>query len=321
MLQVVVQKTPSGAQLAAIESPNPTPQRHEAVVEVHSISLNRGEVSAAFQRAEDGRRPGWDFAGTIVRAAADGSGLQAGTRVVGFLDSGAWAQQIAVDARSVAALPDSMSFETASTLPIAGLTALYALEKGGALLGKEVLITGATGGMGQFAVQLALLAGASVTAAVYRNALAAPADIRADRFRVVRTDTNGLSQLRERRYDLVVEGVGGEVFGAAVESLAAGGTIVTLGATRDVTASFNIRHFFKIGRARIYGFSIFNEVLDKPAAQGLATLMRFVQDGRLIVPLTYAGSVAEIDSIARDLMESKLPGKAVLRWNGEARGD
>jgi NADPH:quinone reductase-like Zn-dependent oxidoreductase len=321
MLQVVVQKTPSSAKLAAVETPNPTPRNGEAVVEVHSISLNRGEVSAAFQRAEDGWRPGWDFAGTIAQAAADGSGPRAGTRVVGFLESAAWAQRISVDARNLAPLPDSMSFEVASTLPIAGLTALYALEKGGALLGKEVLITGATGGMGQFAVQLALLAGASVTAAVYRNTMTPPAGVSADRFRVVRTDESGLAQLRERRYDLVVEGVGGEVFGAAVESLAPGGTIVTLGATRDLTASFNIRQFFKIGRARIYGFSIFDEVLDKPAAQGLATLIRLIEAGRLTVPLTYTGSVSEVDRIARDLLDSKIPGKAVLRWNGGSKGD
>lgn len=321
MLQVVVQKTPSGAKLAAIETPNPTPRAYEAVVEVHSISLNRGEVTAAFQRAADGWRPGWDFAGTIVQAAADGSGPQAGTRVAGFLESGAWAQRICVNARNVAALPDSMSFETASTLPVAGLTALYALEKGGALLGKEVLITGATGGMGQFAVQLALLAGASVTAAVYRNTMAAPAGVPADRFRVVRTDESGLAQLRERRYDLVIEGVGGDVFGAAVESLAHAGTIVTLGATRDVNAAFNIRQFFNVGAARIYGFMIFDEVQDKPASQGLATLMRFIQDGRLTVPLTHVGSVAEVDRIARELLESKIPGKAVLRWNGDLKGD
>ena len=321
MLQVVVQKTPSGAQLAALESPDPAPRSSEAVVEVHSISLNRGEVSAAFQRAEDGWRPGWDFAGTIVQAASDGSGPPAGTRVVGFLESGAWAQRISVEARNLAALPQSMSFETASTLPIAGLTALYALEKGGSLLGKEVLITGATGGMGQFAVQLALLAGASVTAAVYRNTIAAPDGVPADRFRVVRTDESGLAQLRERRYDLVIEGVGGEVFSAAVESLAAGGVIVTLGATRDVNASFNIRQFFKIGRAQIYGFSIFDEVLDKPAAQGLETLIRLIEAGRLTVPLTYTGSVSQVDRIARDLLDSKIPGKAVLRWNGEAKGD
>ena len=321
MLQVVVQKTPSGTKLAAVEATNPTPRANEAVVEVHSISLNRGEVTAAFHRAEDGWRPGWDFAGTVVQPAAEGQGPKAGARVVGFLESGAWAERVAVDVRNVAEIPRSLSFEAASTLPIAGLTALYALEKRGALLGKEVLITGATGGMGQFAVQLALLAGASVTAAVYRNTMAAPPGVPADRFRVVRTDESGLAQLRERRYDLVIEGVGGDVFAAAVESLAPRGTIVTLGATRDVNAAFNIRQFFNIGHAQILGFSVFDEVLDKPASEGLATLMRLIETGQLSVPLSYTGSVSEVDGVARDLLASKIPGKAVLRWNGETKGD
>jgi NADPH:quinone reductase-like Zn-dependent oxidoreductase len=314
MLQIVVRKTPSATSLIQVNVAEPAAAPTQAVVQVHSISLNRGEVTAAFQRAKDGWQPGWDFAGTVVRAAAAGTGPQVGTRVVGFKASGAWGERIAVDVDNVAVLPDSMSFESASTLPIAGLTALYALEKGGALIGKEVLITGATGGLGQFATQLALIGGASVTAAVYRNTLPLPPGISPERFRVVRMDDEGLQQLRERKYDHVIDGVGGDVFGAAVESLAAGATLVTLGATRDVTAGFNIRGFFNVGRASIYGFNIFDESSDKPPAAGLARLIRLIQDGRLSIPLTYVGNVCDIDSVARELLDSKIPGKAVLRW-------
>lgn len=314
MLQVIVRKTPSATTLETVEAPEPVPGPTQAVVQVHSTSLNRGEVTAAFHRAEDGWCPGSDFAGTVLQPASDGSGPPAGARVVGFIPSGAWAQRISVDVQNMAVLPETMSFDTAATLPIAGLTALYALEKGGALTGKEVLITGATGGLGQFATQLALIGGASVTAAVYRNPLAPPAGVPPQRFRVVRMDESGLAELRERRYDLVIESVGGDVFGAAVESLAFGGILVTLGATRDTNARLNIRQFFNTGRTQIYGFNIFDECSDKPAADGLARLIRLFQEGRLSVPVTYLGAVAEIDRVARELLESKIPGKAVLRW-------
>lgn len=314
MLQVVVRKTPESAALQIADAAEPAAAPTQAIVQVHSISLNRGEVSAAFYRAEDGWRPGWDFSGTIVQPAAAGFGPPMGARVTGFKADGAWAERITVDARDLAVIPDAITFESAATLPIAGLTALYALERGGSLTGKEVLITGASGGLGQFAVQLALLGGASVTAAVYRNALAAPSNVSPDRFRVVRTDEAGLAELRKRRYDLAIESVGGDVFTASLESLASGGTLVLLGATRDTNATFNVRQFFNTGRAQIYGFNIFDEVTDKSQAAGLERLMRFVRHGQLAVPLTYTGSVLEIDRVARDLLDSKIPGKAVLNW-------
>ena len=95
---------------------------------VAAISLNRGEVRRAMS-AEAGWRPGWDLAGTVERAARDGSGPPSGSRVVGFLASGAWAEAAAVPTRALAVLPDAVTFVQAATLPVAGLTALYALEQ------------------------------------------------------------------------------------------------------------------------------------------------------------------------------------------------
>src|SRR5258708_32810505 len=98
------------------------PDRDEIAVKVTAISLNRGETRRALQVAEPGWRPGWDFAGVVDAAAADGSGPKPGARVVGILPSGAWAERVNCRTHAVAALPDGVRDAAASTLPVPGLT-------------------------------------------------------------------------------------------------------------------------------------------------------------------------------------------------------
>src|SRR5437764_14396009 len=101
---------------------DPAPERGEAVVRVRAISLNRGEVRRSGMAAA-GWRPGWDLAGVIERAASDGSGPAVGTRVVGFLPEGAWAQRVVVPKNALAELPDKVTFSQAATFPVPGLAA------------------------------------------------------------------------------------------------------------------------------------------------------------------------------------------------------
>ena len=114
--------------LAIRPMPVPSPLPSQALVRVKSISLNLGEVRRALTMAEAGWRPGWDLAGVVEQAAADHSGPPAGARVVGFVPAGAWAEAVAVPTNALAQLSDNVSFTQAATLPVAGLTALYALE-------------------------------------------------------------------------------------------------------------------------------------------------------------------------------------------------
>ena len=135
--------TPNGtAPVELREVPEPQPAPNEALVEVRAFSLNRGELRL-FQVRPEGWRPGQDISGVVLKQAADGSGPEAGKRVVALIDNAGWAERAAVPAHRMAALPQNVRFEDAAALPVAGLTALRTLRHGAPLLGKRVLITGA----------------------------------------------------------------------------------------------------------------------------------------------------------------------------------
>src|SRR6202163_4107575 len=164
MLAVV--NTPNGnAPVELRQTPEPAPGLHEALVAVQAFSLNRGELRS-FRNAEEGWIPGQDISGIVLRQAADGSGPPAGARIVALMDEFGWAERVAVPTQRIAVLPDTVSFAAAAALPVAGLTALRTLRHGAPLLGKRALITGAAGGVGHLAVQLAARSGARVTAVV-----------------------------------------------------------------------------------------------------------------------------------------------------------
>ncbi len=305
---VVRADAPSRLALGEVGEPYPTPS--EAVVRVVAVSLNRGEVRRA-QAAEDGHRPGWDLAGTVEKAAADGSGPKEGARVVGLLPSGAWAELAAVPTNSLAELPEDVSFEDAATLPVAGLTALYALEKGGNLQGRTVLVTGAAGGAGHFALQLARLSGARVVALVRRRENEAL--VREAGAQEVAFGEDGSTAREFGPYHLVLESLGGRVLGDALAMLAPGGTCVTFGISAAAEATFDVRSFYFTGGASLYGFILFHEVLTKPASEGLARLSRLVAEGRLHPKVSVKAPWTEVADVARQLLDRGFTGKAVLR--------
>jgi NADPH:quinone reductase len=302
---VVVEPSVAG-RLVIREVKNSSPLPHEAIVRVASISLNRGEVQTS-QSAAAGWRPGWDFAGTIEVAATDGSGFPTGTRVVGLLLSGAWAEQVVVPTTQIAALPDSVEFTAAATLPVAGLTSLLSLERGGLLLGRSVLITGASGGVGYFACQLAAQAGAIVTAQVRRPELIefvkgakAHQVIVGDRFD------------RYAPYHLALDSVGGEILPAVLEHLAPNGKCVTFGATTGSNITFNVSKFYGKGGLSLDGLFMPHELKQQPASIGLARLVNFVAAGLLVPHVDLEGSWSEIADVAQQLSDRRFLGKAVL---------
>lgn len=285
---------------------DPAPERTEAVVRVRAISLNRGEVRRSTQAAA-GWRPGWDLAGVVETAAANGSGPRAGARVVGLVLEGAWAELVAVPTNALAELPDKVTFSQAATFPVAGLTALHALAKGGQLLGRRVLVTGATGGVGDFAVQLARLSGSHVTGQARRQDQAATVR-ELGAHEVIVGDEIPPSP----KYDLIVDSVGGRTLGSALAALQRAGVCVTLGVSAGAEVTFDARQFFVAGKTTLYGLYLFTEFFNEPASIGLRRLAELVAAGQLAPHISLERPWTEIAQVAQDLMSRRFPGKAVL---------
>jgi NADPH2:quinone reductase len=300
---VASSSAPEHVELRVVPEPSPAP--NETVVRVHAVSLNRGEVNR-LPLAEDGTRFGWDLAGTVERPSADGGGPTAGTRVVGFAMGTAWAQQVAVPNLRLARIPDNLSFEAASALPVAGLTALRMLRVDG-LLGKRVLVTGAAGGVGRFAVQLAAHGGAHVTGVVGSEARGRGLRELGAENVILELDSSS------EPYDIILESVGGQSLATALGMVRNGGLIVSFGNSSTEETTFSINTFYGRHDARLQGFSLL--ALNQPPdyREDLGYLAELAADGTLDVQLDLVTDWSDPGAAFAALRERRVHGKAVLR--------
>lgn len=294
------------AELRLDEVPEPTPRSDELLVKVEAFSLNRGELRGA-ARAAEGAIPGWDVAGTVVARAPNGRGPAEGSRVAALLTTGAWAEVAAVPARLAATIPDEVGVDVAATLPVAALTVMRTLAVAGSMVGKPMLVTGGTGGVGQFAIQLGRLAGAVVTAVSSRQ-----------------TEWDLLRQLGAREvvssieeakgpFDLILESVGGSSLAMAIERVARGGVVVTIGNSSEQETTFNARTLYAKGGACLYGLLIFEEAESRRVgARDLEHVLQLVQSGALQAPIAIRRSWTELPAVMGDLEQRSFSGKAVL---------
>jgi NADPH:quinone reductase-like Zn-dependent oxidoreductase len=277
----------------------------EAIVEVRAVSLNRGEVNR-LRSAPQGWRPGWDVAGVVASRAADGSGPEEGRRVVGILREGGWCQRVAVPTAQLAELPVAVTFSEAACLPIAGITALRTLRLGGSLLGRRLLVFGASGGVGMFAIQLAQLSGAQVTGVVSRPERVSEVEELNAAEVVVGTET-----LASSSYHHVLESVGGDCLAEALRLVARSGSVVTFGNSSRQPTSFTVNDFYA-KEARLLGYLIFPDLERQPVGDDLSVLLEHIVAKRLEVKVSVEVDWSEAAEVITSLQQRKFSRKAVL---------
>jgi len=157
------------------ELPDPIIIENQLLITVRAVSINpvdykiRNGDLKLIVGSKFPKIVGSDFSGIIKEVGASVTGLKPGDRVYGAIPAfsgkpGSLAELVSIDSEKVRLIPEGMSFEEAASLPVAALTALNGLRRCEVKQGSKVLINGATGGVGHFAVQIAKAKGATVTA-------------------------------------------------------------------------------------------------------------------------------------------------------------
>jgi NADPH2:quinone reductase len=282
----------------------PEPAADETVVAVEAFAINRGETFL-LEAPRQGWRPGKDVAGRVIRAASDGTGPAVGTRVVGHPSSRGWAERVAVPVKQLTALPPTLDAMTAAALPLAGLTALRLLRGIGALVGRRILITGASGGVGHYVVELATASGAEVTAVV------------ASRERGCRLRELGARDVvldvrdAPADMDVVLESVGGDSLSAALTRLAPRGQLVWFGQASRAPATIDFFSFFAHHRSSTIQHFDYTDS-DVPDGRDLATLVRLVDMEQLHPEIGITSAWEDTSARIADLRARRIRGKAIL---------
>jgi NADPH:quinone reductase-like Zn-dependent oxidoreductase len=298
--------------LELADVPEPVPAAGEAIVDVTAYSVNRGEIlslnGSYGAPAQAGWRPGQDIAGIVVRAAPGGAGPAVGTRVVGHSDGKGWAERVAVPVGRLAQLPGDVPDTTAAALPLAGLTALRLVRAAGNLVGREVLLTGASGGVGHYLAELAASNGAVVAA------------VTASAERGARLSELGAATVvqdvaaADGPFDVIFESVGGKTFGAALAKLAPGGTVLWYGQAGLEPPVLDFFALLPVTPVTIRHFP--HWVSDSTDGQDLATLVMLVSNGRLRPEIGRTAAWTQTPEVLAELDQRRVRGNAVLTVTG-----
>ncbi|MED5076022.1 quinone oxidoreductase [Geobacillus stearothermophilus] len=304
------------------EAERPLPSGRQVVIEAEAIGVNYADTAR-----REGRYvvptplpfvPGTEVAGIVREVGPDVESIRPGQRVVALIESGGYAEFVAVDERAVVPLPDGMDARQAAALPVQGLSAYHILKTMGRLEeGETVLVHAAAGGVGTIAVQLAKRFGAKMVIATAsteeKRALAARlgADVTIDY-----TKDGWAAEVMEatdgRGVDVALEMAGGDVFHQTLDCLAPFGRLVVYGAASGEMTRLNpVRLMAK--NWSVIGFFL-PQIMKKRALyeQSLRELLAWVQEGSLKLMIGGVYPLEQASEVHRLLQGRKTHGKLLL---------
>lgn len=310
MKAVVYDKSASPDVLVYQEVEKPTPGDNEVLVKIHAASVNAADYRSMAMGSIPKRKIfGSDIAGCIEAVGKNISRFTVGDAVFGDISGcglGGFAEYVAVPEAPLALKPTAVSFETAAAVPMAAVTALQGLRNLGNIQpGQKVLIYGAGGGVGTFAVQLAKYYGAEIAAVCGEQHAAVVKSLGADQ--VIDYQKNDLTKI-DQRYDLVLAINGRQSISAYKRLLAAGGTCVVVGgALSQVLKAALFGRLLSIGSRKI------RVINAKPNAEDLVFVVKRVEEGQVKPVIDRMYPLAETAEAIRYLRGGHAHGKVIIQ--------
>jgi NADPH:quinone reductase-like Zn-dependent oxidoreductase len=299
----------------------PAPKDDEVLVRVHAAGLDRGvwHVMAGLPylirfvgfgvRRPKVRVRGMDVAGRVEAVGRDVTRFQVGDEVFGWAD-GSYAEYVSAPEGNLATKPANLSFEQAATVPISGFAALQAVRDVGRLqAGQQVLVIGAAGGVGSYAVQLAKAFGAQVTGVASTRQLALVRSLGADDVvDYTREDvTDGT-----RRWDLIVDTGGHRSLSQLRRALTPTGSLVIVGSEgRGRWLGGFDRNLRAVLLSRFVGQRL-AMLSSKPRQEDLQVLRELLEAGKVTPPVSTTYPLAEVPEAIRQLVEGHRGGKIAI---------
>ena len=293
----------------------PTMGRDELLVRVRAAAINPADLKVvsgtdggAFLHAKNFPTAfGFDFSGIVEAVGGDVQGRSIGDEVFGFLAysrstmQGSFADLVAVKPDTVGDKPSNISHEEAAATATAGSTALQALEDKGRLRsGHKVLVNGASGGVGSYAVQIASLLGAEV----WGTASTAKSDFvkSLGAARVIDYKTTSLANIDEK-FDVVLDAASRSSFGEVSSILQPGGAYITLLPSLGLLGGM-LQSFFSGKRC---GF-----VMVKSRAADLSRLASWLREGKLVASVGATFPLDEVPAALAAQQAGKVRGKVAV---------
>ena len=306
-------------QLAVEEIDTPTPGADQVLVRVQSASVNPLDWHAltgtpyVMRLVEGLRRPkqavlGRDVAGIVVAVGGNVTKLAVGDEVFGGAD-GSFAEFVLGSERGLVRRPEGVTVAAAAATPIAGLTALQALrDKGGLQPGQSVLVNGAAGGVGTFAVQLAVAMGAKVTGVCSTKNVELVRSLGAHEV----IDYTA-AEIGEREFDIIIDSIGNHSLGQRRRMMAPTGRCVIVGGPKKGKVLGPITAMVRAVIGSKFRSRKFLPFMAATKADDLEVLAGHLADGSLVPVITREYTLADVADAFRSIEGGHTRGKLVVQ--------